>query len=56
MGTLTNFATNIPAYACLVGGPPLAYFTSLNAGFDVVEASTTATTPDCLTQDFVFPV
>jgi hypothetical protein len=55
LGTLTNFATNEPAYACLVGGPPLAYFLSADASEYVVEASTTASPPDCMTQDFTFP-
>jgi spore germination protein YaaH len=55
-GTLTNFATNEPAYACLVGGPPLTIYSSLNGSLEVVEASTTDTTPpDCMTQDFTFP-
>ena len=55
LGTLTNFATNEPAYACLVGGPPLAYFLSADASEYVVEAATTAAPPDCLTQAFTFP-
>ena len=55
IGSLTNFATNNPAYACLVGGPPLTYYSSLSGSYDVVEASTTNLQPDCMTQDFVFP-
>jgi spore germination protein len=55
LGTLTNFATNEPAYACLVGGPPLAYFLSADASEYVVEASTTASPPDCMNQVFTFP-
>jgi spore germination protein len=55
LGTLTNFAANEPAYACLVGGPPLAYFLSADASEYVVEAATTASPPDCMTQAFTFP-
>jgi hypothetical protein len=55
LGTLTNFATNEPAYACLVGGPPLQYFLSADASEYVAVASTTASPPDCMNQDFTFP-
>jgi hypothetical protein len=56
IGTVTNFATNVRAYSCLVGGPPLTYYVSSDGNYDVVEASTTAATPpDCLTQVFIFP-
>ncbi|MGP0032335.1 MAG: glycosyl hydrolase family 18 protein [Acidimicrobiales bacterium] len=51
VGTLSDFATSDPAYACLAGSPPLPVYDSLS-GFDVVEATAPA---DCLTQDFVFP-
>ena len=52
LGTVTNFATTDPTYACLIGSAPLEYF--LAASLD--EYVAVAVTPtECMTQDFTFP-
>jgi hypothetical protein len=52
LGTLTDFSTTDPAYACLAEGPPLAvYLYGTLSGYDVAVASAPT---DCITQEFIF--
>jgi spore germination protein YaaH len=53
LGTLSNFATNEPAYACLAHSPPLAVYLDPNLSGYYVAVATAPT--DCMTQDFIFP-
>ena len=51
-GTLTNFATTDPTYACLAGKSLTVYLYGTLTGYYVAVASTPT---DCMTQDFIFP-
>ena len=51
-GTVTNFQSSIPAYACLNGKTLNVYAYGLLSGKDVAVATTPT---DCITQEFTFP-
>jgi hypothetical protein len=53
LGTLTHFASDDPAYACLALGPPLTVYADGTVnGYDIAVATSST---GCVGRDFIFP-